>query len=248
MAMTQITTPAAGASDWSDFVDQVEKHRRGYIQVSITEYDTSTVPKIAEGSVVVVAGAVYHCDADTSISGSVSSGNTNYCRMVSGTPTWTTVAPTWSDAQQGWYDATVAYRYLFECYYDGTNYTNKNVYNSRYGERPVQYETIVKEDASTGLAGGTTHDIEVTGFSFTPTAVMDAKIWIWASTVDEHDINDEACGIGLWDNWGRPQDGNPPYIGIVKATPGANKVTVRVAFATAGTYYYRLTVTAVKSP
>ena len=143
MAMTQITTPAAGASDWSDFVDQVEKHRRGYIQVTFDSMaDGATAPKIAQGSVVVVAGAVYHCDADTSISGSASSGNTNYVRMVSGTPTWTTVAPTWSDAQQGWYDGTVAYRYIGGCYYDGSTYDDRFTYNLGQGYERIEGNNI----------------------------------------------------------------------------------------------------------
>jgi hypothetical protein len=148
-ALTQITTPAAGATDWSDFVDQVEKHRRGYMQVSLTNMTNTSAPSVAEGSVVVVAGAFYHADEDEAVSGgSVSAGNLNYIRLESGEPSWTTTAPTWSDSKQGWYDATEAYRYIGGCYYDGSDYVGKFVYDQN--GRKINYATDIT------LAGGTT--------------------------------------------------------------------------------------------
>lgn len=133
MSGSIIFTPAVGA-DWVNAWQQVEYARKGKLGLSLTNYDNNNLPQIASGSWAEVAGSIYQWSANDSISGTPSSGNINYIKLVPGgsgdsayvTPTWTTSAPTWSDTYQGWYDGTS--RYVAGCYYDGTNYTGKWVY------------------------------------------------------------------------------------------------------------------------
>ena len=125
MAMTQVTTIATtdpNVADWQALIDRGEKRDRGYESVTLTEYDTITVPQIAAGSVLEVNGTMYYAATAQSISGSASAG-LNYIKFVADTPTWTTTAPTWSDAKQGWYEGSD--RYLFTCYTDKIFYYDK---------------------------------------------------------------------------------------------------------------------------
>lgn len=134
MSGSIIHTPAVGA-DWPDAWQQVEYSRKGMLGLSLTNYDALTLPQIASGSWAEVAGSIYKWTANDTISGSPSSGNINYIKLVPGgsgesayvTPTWTTSAPTWSDAYQGWYSGTS--RYVAGCYYDGTNYAHKFLFD-----------------------------------------------------------------------------------------------------------------------
>ena len=112
----------------------------------------------------------------------------------------------------------------------------------------MQVETAILEDVSTGLGQASISDLDVT-FSFTPDAVLDAVIKIWDSDVVESTVGAQGgpTGASLWGNYA--QAPTSPRVVIMKATPGTNKVTVRVAVnnVTAGNVYYRLTVTASKS-
>ena len=79
-------------------------------------------------------------------------------------------------------------------------------------------------------------DIDVTGFSFTPTAVLDVAIAIWIYTSGPERT---AYTQSLFGSVSK----------LIKATPGANKVTVRFAnhYSDTHYFYYRITCTAAKS-
>jgi len=95
----------------------------GRHQVSLTNYDNTSLPAIAIGSIVENNGALFKFVVETAISGTAVDG-TNYILLVpSGdpslgtanvTPTWSQTAPTWSDSKQGWYGTggSANYRYL----------------------------------------------------------------------------------------------------------------------------------------
>ena len=131
-----IATPAYQAVDWQDFGTQVEKQRLGFIGLSLTEYDTDTVPQIAAGSCVEISGSIFQFASNESITGSLTSSAFNYIMLtVSGSgdsqtvaASWTDTAPSWNTSKQGYYDATNAKRYIGGCYYDGTNYKFKWIY------------------------------------------------------------------------------------------------------------------------
>ncbi|KPJ86337.1 MAG: hypothetical protein AMS17_12890 [Spirochaetes bacterium DG_61] len=251
-----IPTPTYKGSEWYNFTTLVEKQRLGFIAFSLTNFDNESEPQIAAGSVIEISGSLFKFDSNDSIGGTPTSGQINYIILeVSGSGdeqtvsgSWTTTAPSWNDAKQGWYDATGNKRYVGKCYYDGLNYTDKVVYSNnrsltdRNGSEvtALKIETKIKEDTSTGIPADTVQNIDVTGFSFTPDAIENVSIRAWPT--NEHDAEGSSLfgsefGTGTTTLNTR----------ILKATPGANKVTVRVANTNTSAMKYRITCTAIKT-
>jgi len=163
-----LPTPAYKALDWTAFVTQVEYHRRGFIALSLTNYDNDSVPQIAVGSLVGINFSLFVFASAGSIGGTPQTG-TNYIRLeVSGEgnyqtvdAVWTTTTPTWFDSKQGWYDATGEKRYVAMCEYDGaTAYTEKRVlggWRRKVREDHVDDDgTINMVDSSCGLEDAVT--------------------------------------------------------------------------------------------
>jgi hypothetical protein len=123
----------SSSTKWSNFLTTIEKQRKGYIGLSLTNYSNSSLPAIASGSYVEISGALYGFSSDEAISGTATSSSTNYIYIQPSdiTAHWTVTAPTWSTAKNGWYDAGETNRYVGGCYYDGTNYTGKWVYDKQ---------------------------------------------------------------------------------------------------------------------
>ena len=128
---------ADGDTSWYDtFVARVEKQSKGYNGVSLTEYNTTAVCQIAEGSSWEQAGGVCYTTADTAISGSVATG---ICYIYSTASTdvasisWNQNEPTWRDDYCGYYwsvGSTVraigAIYYHDSSYYLKTSFINQN--------------------------------------------------------------------------------------------------------------------------
>lgn len=170
MPATLISDYAVGQDKWSQFLTTIEKQRKGFIALSLTNYDNNSLPAIASGSYVEISGALYGFSADEAINGTPTSGSTNYIYIDASDlkPYWTTTAPTWSSAKNGWYDTTETNRYIGGCYYDGTNYTGKWVYQlsglsvnngagQLEGDYSIEKEVITSSDVSsvdmTGISG-----------------------------------------------------------------------------------------------
>jgi len=112
----------------------------GHHQVSLTNYDNTSLPAIAIGSAVENNGAMVKFTTECAISGSPSDGTVYIYLVPSGdpalgtatvTPTFSNVAPAWSDSKQGWYGTggSANYRYLeFVLYKSSALYTNKYEY------------------------------------------------------------------------------------------------------------------------
>lgn len=152
MSGSIIATPDYKAKDWQTGWDQVEKGRLSIIPLTLTNYDATTVPQIASGSVVEISGAIFQFSSNETITGTPTDANINYIMLtVSGSgstqevdASWTTTAPTWSDSKQGYYDATVAKRYVGGCFYltSGTLYAAKWVYFDRDSGPQTRYLAI----------------------------------------------------------------------------------------------------------
>jgi len=150
MSATKISDYSIGGSNWTELLTTIEKQRKGFNGISLTNYDNNSLPAIAEGSYFEISGSLYGFESEEAITGTPSSGNINYI-YINGTtfvPVWTTTAPTWSDAKNGWYDAGETHRYVGGCYYDGANYTGKWVYQKgsdridsdcKFGGRVTRY-------------------------------------------------------------------------------------------------------------
>lgn len=126
-----------------DLMNTADGTFKGKHQVSLTNYDNTSLPAIAVGSIVENNGTLFLFDAETAISGTPVDG-TNYILLVpSGdpslgtatvTPTWSQTAPTWSDSKQGWYgtSGSANYRYLhFVITKVSSSYSKKVLESSR---------------------------------------------------------------------------------------------------------------------
>ena len=125
MSLAQVTVVAT----------QVEKERRGYQAISLTNFALTTEPEISAGSVVEIGDALFEAAANVAITGwaGIAVSSDVYIRLVvtgaAADPEFTTTAPTWSLTKQGWYDATETKRYVGGLYKDaGGNYALKFLY------------------------------------------------------------------------------------------------------------------------
>ena len=124
---------AAGDTSWIDtFMERIEKQSKGYNAVSLSNYDATAVCVITDGSVFEVAGSMYLCTADTSITVSCATGIC-YIMATGATATasvaWSTAAPVWRDDLQGYYaSAASVVRAIGGTYFDGSSYELKWAY------------------------------------------------------------------------------------------------------------------------
>ncbi len=116
--------------------NRLEKGDKGLLALSLTEYGTDLECKIAAGSTLEIAGALFEFPALESITGwgGIGINNDVYVKLVvagtSVTAEFTTTAPTWSDSKQGWYGTAGAalHRYVAKLHKDGSgNYTKKHL-------------------------------------------------------------------------------------------------------------------------
>ncbi len=105
MANSQVTTRDT----------QLEKQRIGFLQLTLTNFASTSEPAIAAGSVVEVGGSLYVFSGDEAITGwsGVSNETDAYIKLVPGvglmTAEFVEAAPTWSDSKQGWYNGIDRY-------------------------------------------------------------------------------------------------------------------------------------------
>lgn len=124
MAGTIIETPDISAEDWTDFIIQVEKMRKGFMALTFTNFDNTDEPAVASGSIIEMTGAIYQFTEtaiDWSAAGSVASAvwitvvrdaAISTCSIVASDD-----APIWVDAKQGYYGSAGSLtRYAGGCY------------------------------------------------------------------------------------------------------------------------------------
>lgn len=116
--------------------NQIEDQRKGFLGLSLTNYDNDSEPQIAAGSTVELSGAVFAFASAESITGwgGIGTSTDVYIKLVVAgaaiTAEFTTAAPTWSTSKQGWYGTagSALHRYVAKLYKDGSgNYTLKRM-------------------------------------------------------------------------------------------------------------------------
>jgi len=125
-----------------DLMNTEDANFIGKHQVSLTNYDNTSLPAIAAGSIVENNGGLFKFTSESAITGSPSDG-TVYIRLIpSGdpalgtaivTPEFSNTSPTWSDSKQGWYgtSGSANYRYLEYVMTKATAaYSNKKKFNN----------------------------------------------------------------------------------------------------------------------
>ena len=161
MAGTEINLYGVGSVDLTALMNTADLQRVGYMALSLTNYDNTALPAIAAGSLVEVGGTLFSFGIEEAITGwaGVAVG-VAYIKLVPAgatpdtvTAEFTDTAPVWSDAKQWWYGtvASANHRYIATLYkVDAATYSTKNIYNGRYGERPMLSRMrVTKNNAQT---------------------------------------------------------------------------------------------------
>jgi hypothetical protein len=110
VAATIVTTPSLGASDWSNFITQVAGLKKGFMQLSYTNFAGTVESAIATGGVMEVNGSFYQFTEtviDYSGTTSAAADLYIYAQPSAGGTTLTiaalTAACVWVDSKQGFY-------------------------------------------------------------------------------------------------------------------------------------------------
>ena len=159
MAGSEINLYGVGDVDLTALMNTVDLQRVTFQGLSLTNYNNTSLPAIAAGSLVEVAGALFKFASEEAITGwaGVAVGIA-YIKLVPAgtdpdtvTAEFTDISPVWSDAKQGWYGTggNANHRYVATLYkVDAATYSSKNIYNGRYGERPMRSRMrVTKNDA-----------------------------------------------------------------------------------------------------
>ena len=128
--MPGIPSVPGDETTWAAAVDQFETLKKGDMPLSLTNWDASTtIPAIAAGSAIEVAGGVYRYPAEQAIFQSGTAARTYYVYIAAsnGSANFTVSVPEWRADLTGWYNAAGDRRYTGHVMdWDGAAaYTNK---------------------------------------------------------------------------------------------------------------------------
>jgi len=127
--MSQMTVPASATE-----LVNLQSQRIGYIAVSLTEWDTTSIPQMAEGSLIEVLGALAEAQGGDLDVGNLAALADGICYLLvesDGTLSASVTAPEWVAAKYGWYDvATGSKRCYGQLLKAGASYTQKTIYLS----------------------------------------------------------------------------------------------------------------------
>ncbi len=112
MACTIVSTPATGATDWTDWITQQGLTDRGFSRVSLTNFAGTAASAIGTGSVFELAGSIYNNTTETAISLATATASAAVAVYIMAIPAaggttctfeLNSIAPIWVDAKQGFY-------------------------------------------------------------------------------------------------------------------------------------------------
>lgn len=131
MAGSTIPYPLNGAANWENFPDIVQKIQAGFMELSLTEWDTNTQPKIAAGSMVDINGTMCVFSSDETITGTTSNSTWYDIKLtVSGSSVTASFVAratgVWSDTKRGLYSGNDR---IVGCVYKDINgnFVDKNI-------------------------------------------------------------------------------------------------------------------------
>jgi len=171
MAGTKISNYGIGDTNLTALMGSTDAQRRGFCSVSLTNYDNSNLPAVAEGSVIEVNGALFEFKADEAIGGAPING-TVYIKVIPAADVCTVEfdndAPTWDTEKQGWYEPATNNRYLpFRMIKSGADYLDKcelpkygtPIYGHMADGTPLYSKEISITIANLAVSGSAAHGI-----------------------------------------------------------------------------------------
>ena len=144
--MPGIPSVPGDETTWAAAVDQFETLKKGDMPLSLTNWDASTtIPAIAAGSAIEVAGGVYRYPAEQAIFQSGTAARTYYVYIAAsnGSANFTVSVPEWRADLTGWYNAAGDRRYTGHMMdWDGADaYTNKTSFITTADGKPPALTT-----------------------------------------------------------------------------------------------------------
>lgn len=236
--------------------NRLEKGDKGFLALSLTEYDTTAECEIAEGSIVEIAGALFEFTADEAITGWAGIGNSNdvYVKcVVAGTAVtaeFTTTAPTYSTSKAGWYGTAGAalHRYVAKLYKDGAGaYTLKCLYrggpeirsgmigSGQVATANLAALAVVNSKLSKTLDSGGSQDFASTDVSWVPDAGLYVAIAINAG--GDRGVCMQVYQGGSWRGAGTDSDFTS---GVILADGSNVRLTSYAGTGTVTVYYLKL--------
>ena len=190
MAGTILGNVATGASSWVSWISAMEKTRKGFLAVSLTNPATTAASSIATGSVMELSGSFYTFTetAITLASGTASASVAFYFTVIpsAGGTTCTVVMddtiPTWVDSKQGYYASAAS----LTRFIGGARVGTAGVYYDKYiwqGGYPHKISLLhIQDEKAQNTSGGTftsgawrTRDLNITKTNEIPGASLTAN-------------------------------------------------------------------------
>lgn len=126
-------------TDLTTVLNSLGLQRRGFINITLTNWGTTGVPQIKAGSVVENDGSLFVFNSDTTILGTAPDGVVSIKLVVATgpnpedttvTPTWTNITPVWNEEKQGYYEGA-SERVIAGATQSGATYTDKYILRRR---------------------------------------------------------------------------------------------------------------------
>lgn len=189
MAGALVQTPANGAADYTDFITQMERIKKGFYNIDFTTMaDGVVAPEIAAGSWIESSGNMYLFGTQEAATGwgGIANSTEAWIKVVpagtSITAEFTDTAPSFNELRNGWYNGDD--RYVLSVYKDaGGDYIRMGIMPIRQsiwdknGREVLAMQMETKQN-TTGytVAAGADQSIPVTGFSWDPTAALVVQV------------------------------------------------------------------------
>jgi hypothetical protein len=154
MANSKVSNYSVGDSSIDDVMLTLDQNNKGYIKLTLTEVNTTSIPLIEQGSVVEVDGALFKFTSNETPSGSPSDG-TVYIKLVPDgggtfvTAEYTNTMPTWNDDKQGWYTPATSERYVAKFDKDTASYINKEIMTGRNSSGQIMMQLLSSDGTQT---------------------------------------------------------------------------------------------------
>ena len=161
MAGARVNNYSPSTTDLTSVMGTLDGTRTGYLALSLTNYNSTSRPAIAAGSLVEVAGTLFRFSTEEIIStASVTStaANMHYIRLVPSSSEcsaqFSTTVSVWRDDLQGYYYSTSSNdRVVGYAYFTGADYIHKNIYVVRNGPKHSIFHA--RDEKASGTPGRT---------------------------------------------------------------------------------------------
>lgn len=132
MATSIIENFYFGETTLTNFITNEVSFQKGFYSISFSEMNSTLKPVIQLGSSIEIDGDLYYFNANETISLTPSVGICyvkTYVSASNAIAEMTNINPIFDSLKNGWYGsgASASHRYILKLYYDGSDYTLKQI-------------------------------------------------------------------------------------------------------------------------